>query len=101
MKEQANILKIQVQLRYIGRKLYRCFIGYRPNSIGIVGIERYACECDDGRRTIGCCSHIAATLYYLSYARYLSKIVKPAEILSKFVIQNNMNPEIEEDNDED
>ena len=32
VKEQANILKIQVQSRHISRKLYRCFIGYRPNS---------------------------------------------------------------------
>ena len=45
VKEQANILKIQVQSRHINRKLYRCFIGYRPKSIGDAEIERYACEC--------------------------------------------------------
>ncbi|KYN12693.1 hypothetical protein ALC57_15133 [Trachymyrmex cornetzi] len=45
-------------------------------------VIHYACECANGRRTIGCCSHIAAIIYYLSYARYLSKIFKPAEILS-------------------
>ena len=82
VKEQANILKIQVQSRHISRKLYRCFIGYRPNSIGVAGIERYVCECAKGQRTIGCCFHIATIIYYLSNARYLSKIVIPAEILS-------------------
>ena len=44
VKEQANILKIQLQSRHISRKLYGCFIGYRPNSIGVAGTERYACE---------------------------------------------------------
>ena len=64
VKEQSNILKIQVQSRHISRKLYRCFSGYRPNSIGFAGIEKYACECANGRRTVGCCSHIAAIIYH-------------------------------------
>ena len=83
VKEQAIILKFQVQSRHINRKLYRCFIGYRPNSIGVAGIERYACECDNGRRKDGCCPHIVAIIYYLSHAKYLSRIVGPAEICSK------------------
>ena len=103
IKEQANILKIQVQLRHISRKLYtsRWFIGYRSNSIGVEGIERYAYECANGRRTAGCCSHIAVIIYYLSHAKYWSKIVRPAEILSRLFTQNNMNPVIDEDSDED
>ena len=101
VKEQTNILKIQVQSRHISQKLYRCFIGYRPNSIGVAGIEIYACECANGRRTVGCCSLIAAIIYYLSHTRYLSKIVRPAEILSELFIQSNINPVIEEDSDKD
>ena len=101
VKEQENILNIQVQSRHISRKLYKCFIGYRPNSIGVAGTERYACECANGRRTVGCCSHILAIIYYLSHVRYLSKIVRPAEIISKLFTQNNMNPIIKEDCDED
>jgi len=30
------------------------------------------------------CSHIATIIYYLVHARYLSRIVRPAEILVKF-----------------
>ena len=50
---------------YNSLKLYRCFIGYRPNSIGVAGIERYAFECANVRRPVGYYSHIAA--------KYLSK----------------------------
>ena len=39
VKEQANISKIQVQPRHISRELYKCFIGFRPNSIGVAGNE--------------------------------------------------------------
>ena len=78
VKEQANISKIQIETRLISRKLHRCYIGYRPNSIGVAGIERYDNECANGRRTVGCCSHIAAIIHYLSHARYMSKIVRPA-----------------------
>ena len=56
---------------------------------------------ENGRKTVGCCSHIAVIIYYLSHARYLLKIVRPAEILSKLITQNNMNPVIKEDSDKD
>ncbi|KYN17567.1 hypothetical protein ALC57_10144 [Trachymyrmex cornetzi] len=61
---------------------YRCSLRYKPNSIGVFDVTHYACECANGRRTIGCCSNVAAIIYYLSYARYLSKIFEPVEILS-------------------
>ena len=51
------------------------FFGYRPNGIGVAGIEIYAFERANGRKTVGYCSHIVAIIYYSSQARYLSKIV--------------------------
>ncbi|KYN27960.1 hypothetical protein ALC57_02637 [Trachymyrmex cornetzi] len=101
LKDQTNVLKLQVQSRHISRKIYRCFIKYKPNSVGISGLLQYACDCANGRRTVGCCSHIAAIVYYLAHARYLSKLLKPAEILSKMFQQDNIIPVIEEDSDED
>ena len=47
------------------------------------------------------CSHVAAIIHYLSYARYLGRIIKPAEILNDlFKIQDVM-PVINDDSDED
>jgi len=65
------------------------------------GVTHYACECANGRRTVGYCSHIAAIIYYLSHARYLAKIFKPAEILSDLFEKNNLIPVIESDSDND
>lgn len=72
--ETPDIIKVQVRSRHISRKTYNCFINYKPNSIGYEGILRYCCECANGLRTIGCCSHVAAIIYYLSHARFQSKI---------------------------
>lgn len=101
VKEQSNVLKLQVQSRHISKKVYKCFVKYEPNTIGISGLLEYTCDCANGRRTVGCCSHIAAIVYYLAHARYFSKILKPAEILSKMFQQDSIMPVIEDDSDED
>jgi len=56
---------------------------------------------EEERNCSGYCSHIAAIVYYLAHARYLSKLLKPAEILSKMFQQDDITPVIEENSDED
>lgn len=82
VKDQTKLLKIQVQSRHISKKVYRCFLKYHPEAEGIHTIQQYCCECANGLRTVGCCSHVAAVIYYLSHGRYLSKIPRPNERLS-------------------
>ena len=38
VKEQSNVLKLQVSSQHINRKIYRCFMKYRPNSVEISGL---------------------------------------------------------------
>lgn len=64
-------------------------------------IKGYYCDCANGLRTIGSCSHIAALVYYLSYGRYLSQMIRPAEILTNMFAIENVCPVIDEDSDED
>ena len=101
LKQDKNILQFQVQSRHINSKIYKCYIDYTPHSIGCSGIKRHFCECANGSRTIGCCSHVAAIIYYLSHARYLAQIIRPAEILSKIFNTEQVNPVINDDSDED
>ena len=78
-----NIIRFDVQSRHKNSKVYKCYINYVPNLNCIEGIARYCCDCANGLRTVGCCCHIAAVIYYLSNARYEARIIKPAEFLSK------------------
>ena len=80
-KDEKNVLKLKVPSRHISQTRYKCFLRYNPNSIEVSGLTNYAYESANGRRTVDFCSHIAAIVYYLSYARYLLKNFKPAEIL--------------------
>lgn len=82
VKNEPNIFKVQVQSRHINSKTYRCYIDYNPNGKSHEDIRHYCCNCANGNRTVGCCSHVAAIIYYLSNSRYKSHIVRPAEILS-------------------
>ena len=68
VKEELNVLKFKVQSRHISRASYRCFIRQKANNFGVSEITHYACQCANGRRTVGCCSPIAAIVYYLSQA---------------------------------
>ncbi|XP_025994034.2 uncharacterized protein LOC113004570 [Solenopsis invicta] len=101
LKKKNDIIKVQIRSRHVNKKRYNCYIHYAPNTIGYNGILRYFCECANGRCTIGCCSHVAAIIYYLSHARYLSKIIRPAEILSRLFNVEEVNPVINDDSDED
>ncbi|CAF0897886.1 unnamed protein product [Brachionus calyciflorus] len=45
-------------------------------------INGWYCTCKNGKRTVGCCSHVSSVIYYFGYARYLENIPKPASFLS-------------------
>jgi hypothetical protein len=100
-RDESNILRVEVRSRHVRSKTYRCYVDYEPESIGYSGIKRHYCECANGTRTVGCCSHVASVVYYLSYARYLSRIIRPAEILDSLFHDGASVPVINEDSDED
>ncbi|XP_068993908.1 uncharacterized protein [Neodiprion pinetum] len=101
--EDANhaIVQVLVRSRHINSKTYKCYSDYTRDSEGSSGIRRYVCDCPNGKRTVGCCSQIAAIVYYLSNARYLSKIIRPSEILTGLFDVEEVNAVINSDRDED
>ncbi|XP_026464766.1 uncharacterized protein LOC113367370 [Ctenocephalides felis] len=101
VKEHRNIIRIDVQSRHINRKKYNVYIEYTPLGTNYRSILRYCCSCPNGLRTVGCCSHIAAIIYYMSFARYLSRIIRPSEILSKIFIIEETSVAINHDSDDD
>lgn len=101
VKMRPDIIKTLVRSRHINKKTYKCYIQYRPDSVGCSGIVRHTCDCANGLRTVGCCSHVASIVYYLSNARYKSKIIRPAKVLSEIFTNEDIDPIINEDSDED
>ncbi|XP_058799408.1 uncharacterized protein LOC131668928 [Phymastichus coffea] len=66
VKAYKNIIAVSVQSCHIKSKIYKCYIDYKPKTQGLSG----------------CCCHVAAIIYYLSCARYQSRIFRPAEKLT-------------------
>ena len=95
--ENITILKCEVKSRHINRKVYKCYVHYASNTIGCGGIKEYVCDCANGLRTVGCCAHVATIIYFLSHARYLSKIIRPAQILTNLFHVEKVEPVINED----
>ena len=81
VKYEKNVLKLKVLSRHISPTTYRYFLRHKLNSIGVAGLTHYACECANGRRTVGCCTHFAAIVHYLSYAKYTVKNKKNSQLL--------------------
>jgi len=67
--QEADILKLKLQFRYISSKQYQIWIWYEKD--GFDPIKGYRCQCKTGTRTVGCCTHIACVLWYLEYYRYI------------------------------
>lgn len=63
-ERDGDLLRLQVQSRHKGRTMYYTWLQY--NATHITGW----CQCKAGKRTVGCCAHVASVLWYLAYARH-------------------------------
>ena len=77
-KQAPTIIRLDIRSRRMQRKSYRVHVEYEPSRDGVDGIKRFCCDCKNGRRTIGCRSHVATVVYYLAYARRQQAILRPA-----------------------
>ena len=60
-------MRCRINSRHSNSTKYNTFITYNTNTNSI---DDYICSCKSGRRTVGCCSHVATVIHYLSNARY-------------------------------
>ncbi|XP_056011994.1 uncharacterized protein LOC125671681 [Ostrea edulis] len=64
-REDPGLLRIKLQSRHVSSRTYLLWIQY---DIG--EIKAWYCKCRAGARVVGMCSHVAAILWYLGYARH-------------------------------
>lgn len=72
----------KIQSRHIKRTQYRTYVMYTPSSTSEVQtamkVHGCYCTCKNGARTVGCCSHSACIIYYLSHGMYMEYQKNPA-----------------------
>jgi len=64
-----RLLRANFSSRHIASKTYKTYITYQKNDNSLEKIN-WVCNCRNGNRTVGCCSHVASLVYHLNYGKY-------------------------------
>lgn len=64
-KEAKDLLRVRIRSRHKESTRYYTWIQWKPDSVA-----GWYCTCPAGMRTVGCCAHVAAVIWYLSIARH-------------------------------
>ena len=93
-KECLNFLKSKIvyaviKSRHSNSTKYNVYVKYQTNSNSVDAIESWYCTCKAGMRTVGCCSHVASIIYFLSYGKYLEHIPNPNSKLTSIFPASN------------
>lgn len=81
---ELHILLTQLLSRHQSKKNYKTFLLIDANKKGHEAILGFFCECKNGNRTVGCCSHTMCMIWYLGFARRNGPIHKVAGFLDTF-----------------
>ncbi|XP_062596569.1 uncharacterized protein LOC134258027 [Saccostrea cucullata] len=64
-REEPGLLRVKLQSRHVSARSYLLWIQFDAGNI-----KAWYCKCRAGARVVGMCSHVAAILWYLGYARH-------------------------------
>ena len=65
----VTLIRTRVQSRHSNAKTYNTYVTYKPNNNSLDAIDSWFCTCKSGKRTVGCCSHVATMIYKLSLGK--------------------------------
>ncbi|CAF1047844.1 unnamed protein product, partial [Brachionus calyciflorus] len=59
----------------------------------LVNLKGYICSCKSGKRLVGCCTHVATIIYFLSNSKFRPEKYQPAEYLNYILVSfDTLNP---------
>ena len=96
MRNDYKVITTKIQSRHKSSKKYRVNVQYSPTNHQETErsdrINVWYCECKNGARTLGCCCHVAALIYYLANARHIThqSLTKPAFFLNSIFLNSEV-----------
>lgn len=78
------LLLTRLLSRHISDKKYKTYLLIDANKQGFETVLGYYCDCKNGTRVIGCCSHVMSIIWYFGYARRNGEIHKVSAYLDNF-----------------
>lgn len=67
---QPLLLRSLIVSRHKSRTTYKVFVLIDKELSDESSIIGWTCQCNSGLRTLGCCTHVATVIWYLSYGKY-------------------------------
>lgn len=64
-ENNCKIISSEIHSRHSNSVKYKVFVKFVPNSNDYRSLE-WICSCKSGKRTVGCCTHVASVIYYLA-----------------------------------
>ena len=96
-----NVVSCKFFSRQSNNSEYSVYVKYMPHAKNTEYMS-WVCSCMSGLRTCGCCSHVAAFIYYLSFARFQSDpLKKPGCSLDIALVSLNKDELSDDDTDKD
>jgi hypothetical protein len=68
--DSRRIVFCKLHSRHKSSTIYKVYLLYNPSDKTVESIFEWYCTCKVGARTLGCCSHVAALIYYLAFWRH-------------------------------
>lgn len=81
---QPMLILTTLASRFRSQKSYISLILADESKNGLESIIAYYCQCKHGLRTVGSCSHVMTTLFYLGYARRTGDLRSTAPYLDNY-----------------
>lgn len=86
--QEPGLIRIRIYSRFSRATKHQLWIAYQvceEIDDDEEPISSYYCTCKAGARTLGCCAHIAAVLWFLGYARYQQNVAFPPTFLLEYI----------------
>lgn len=81
------LLLLNLPSRFISRKIHQTYVLLNENSNDGYTVEKYCCSCINGKRTVGCCSHVMTIIWYTVHVDQ-SKLHLPSTNLNAIFDRN-------------
>lgn len=66
---RPSLLLVQLDSRYRNRKYYNTFVLLDSSRTDESAVLGYCCDCYNGLRTVGCCSHVMTLIWFTLYIK--------------------------------
>jgi hypothetical protein len=80
---------------------YKLIIVYSPKICGVSAIRGWKCNCAVGNRKVGCCSHVACVIFYLSFGKYRIELKKTGFKFDNFFQKMGLNCDNADEDEDD